>query len=297
MRSPLPRIERAQPLLGTVVRIRVSGLEESRAHAVISDAFQIIADVQRLMSFHEPGSELSRLNRGAWQKPMPLHSHTRTVLIRALEIAAVSDGLFDPTVAPMLVDGGRLPPPDAAAAEPGATWRDINLQEDGTVIFAKPLWIDLGGIAKGYAVDCALAHINASSPTHACVEAGGDLRLSGAGPEHVYLAAPHAVNSLPALKVENAAVASSGSQVSNRSGGDDTLLSSHVDTRTRTYCNTDRFVTVVAPHCIDADALTKVVMAAGAAAGPVLERYHAQAFMYERATWTRVPDSGPSGRH
>ena len=296
MRSPSHPVERAQPLLGTIVRMRVAGLEESRAHAVITEAFGIIADVQRLMSFHEPDSELSRLNREAARKPIPVHSHTRTVLTRTLEIAAISDGLFDPTIAPRLVEGGQLPTPDAAAADPSATWRDVSLQ-DGTVTFAKPLWIDLGGIAKGYAVDCALAHINACNPTHACVEAGGDLRLSGTGPEHVYLAAPHAANSLPALKVENAAVASSGSQVARGAGGGETLLSPHVDTRTGTYCNTDRFVTVVAPCCIDADALTKVVMAAGAASAPVLERYQAQAFMYERASWTRIPNSGPSDRH
>ena len=297
MRSPLPPVERAQPLLGTIVRIRVAGLEESQAHEVITDAFGIIADVQRLMSFHEPGSELSRLNREAWRKPIRVHTHTRAVLARALEIAAASNGLFDPTVAPLLVEEGRLPAPEGVAPDPCATWCDIDLREDGTVMFARPLWIDLGGIAKGYAVDCALAHLNAFSPTHACVEAGGDLRLSGTGPEHVYLAAPRAANSLPALKVENAAVASSGSQASGRPGGHDTLLSSHVDTRTKAYCNTDRFVTVVAPQCIDADALTKVVMAAGTAAGPVLERYQAQAFLCDRATWTHIPNTGPSDRH
>jgi thiamine biosynthesis lipoprotein len=290
MRSPSRPVERAQPLLGTIVRMRVTGLEESRAHAAITDAFGIIADVHGLMSFHEIDSELSRLNRSAWREPVRVHAHTREVLTRALEIAALSEGLFDPTVAPMLVEGGRLPAPDGAAADPSATWRDIRLHDDGTVTFAKPLWIDLGGIAKGYAVDCALAHINASNPTHACVEAGGDLRLSGEGAEHVYLAAPHPADSVPALKVENAAVASSGSQVGHASEGGSTLLSPHVDTRSRTFCNTDRFVTVVAPHCIDADALTKVVMAAGAAARPVLECYQAQAFMYERATWTRIPD-------
>jgi len=292
MRLPLHPIERAQPLLGTVVRIRVEGLEEALGHTVISHAFGIIADVHRLMSFHEPDSEISRLNREAWRAATRIHVHTRRVLEKALDVASVSGGLFDPTIAPMLVESGLLPTPDARTPDPGATWRDISLAEDGTVAFGKPLWIDLGGIAKGYAVDCAMAHISTYRPARACVEAGGDLKLYGEGPEPVYLAAPAVADSVPVLKVENAAVASSGSQVPDDREG--APVSPHVDTRARGYCRTDRFVTVAAPHCIDADALTKVVMAGGIAAAPALERYQAQAFLYEHASWIRIPDGSPS---
>jgi len=272
----------------------VEGLEEALGHAVISHAFGIIADVHRLMSFHEPDSEVSRLNREAWRTPTQIHGHTRQVLEKALDMAAVSGGLFDPTIAPVLVESGLLPMPDAHAPDPGATWRDISLGEDGTVAFGKPLWIDFGGIAKGYAVDCAMAHISTYRPVRACVEAGGDLKLYGAGPEPVYLAAPGIVDSLPVLTVENAAVASSGSQVPYDREGEP--VSPHVDTRTRGYCRTDRFVTVAAPQCTDADALTKVVMAGGIAAAPALEHYQAQAFLCEQSSWIRIPDGVPSDR-
>jgi len=285
MPSPSRPIERLKPLLGTFVRIRVEGLAVHQAHAAISEAFDCIASIQRLMSFHEPGSDLSRLNRNACRSPVKVDVHTLTVLGKALEIAQGSDGFFDPTIAPHLVRKGLLPRP--AASEPaGGTWRDVSITEAGTVSFARPLWLDLGGIAKGYAVDCALALLKRYHPLQACVEAGGDLRLSGSRSERVYLDSPCSGH-VPALEIENAAVASSGSQEILGRG----LVSPHIDTRTGKSCSAGRFVTVIAPTCIEADALTKIVIAAGPAAGPLLARYDAQALLFEDARWHTIAEA------
>ena len=289
MLSSLPAIERAKPLLGTIVRIRVTGLEAARAQEAISGAFAIVSEIHRLMSFHDAGSELSRLNATASRTPMRVSAHVRAVLDKALELARASNGLFDPTVAPALVGRGLLPYPGGAPVETGANWRDITLSSDGSVTFARPLWLDLGGIAKGYAVDCAIGHLEAYGPTGLYVEAGGDLRLAGPVAEPVYLAAPGSSDRQPVLTVENAAVASSGSQAAD--APDAPLTSAHIDTRTGEFCPTDRFVSVVAPRCIDADALTKVVMAAGSAAAPILAGYHACAFLQEGAAWTQVGEA------
>lgn len=284
MPLPSPPIERAKPLLGTIVRIRVDGLPPALANDVISAAFDRVAEIHRLMSFHEAGSELSQLNREAACHPVHVSAHTHAVLRRALELADVSEGLFDPTIAPALVRDGLLPalPGDPPAAD--ASWKDVVLSPDGTVSFRKPLWLDLGGIAKGYAVDCALDCIASHRPSRIYVEAGGDLRVSGAEPERVYLAAPYRGGVIPALDVEDAAVASSGSQALQ----DEALVSPHIDPRTGRYCNTDRFVTVLAPRCMDADALTKVVMAAGTASAAILDRYQALAFMLDGTAWTSI---------
>lgn len=291
MRSLSPVTERAQPLLGTVVRMRVEGLAPHRAHEAISGAFDIVADVHRLMSFHEPDSEISHLNGAAWRIPLRVSAHTKAVLERALKIARDSDGLFDPTVAPRLVEDGLLPTPCGTAPDPQASWRDIILHEDDTVAFGRPLWIDFGGIAKGYAVDCAMTHLETYRPGRACVNAGGDLKLSGPDAEYIYLAAPGATDSLPALEVTNAAVASSESRSSHGGGNGDTPMGCQIDTRTKTYCPSGRFVTVVAPQCIDADALTKVVMTVGIASIPILEQYQAKAFLFDKGSWLSISES------
>lgn len=278
MPSPSHRIERAKPLLGTIVRIRVSGLAPADANEAISGAFGIVSEIHRLMSFHEAGSELSRLNAQAWRAPFRVSAFTRIVLGKALELARLSDGVFDPTVAPRLVGDGLLPRPADEQPDVAASWRDVVLASGGLVSFAKPLWLDFGGIAKGYAVDCAVAHLETFNPTGIYVEAGGDLRLAGPEAELVRLAVPGPGDECPVLKIENAAVASS-------------LGLAHIDTRTGDFCPPDRFVSVVAPHCVDADALTKVVMAAGAKADPILARYDARAFLREGAAWTQIGEA------
>jgi len=278
MPSPSHSTERAKPLLGTIVRIRVAGLPEARAHEAISGAFGVVSDIHRLMSFHDADSELFLLNTTASRAPVGITAHTRAVLEKALELARLSDGVFDPAIAPALVGQGLLPRPGGETPENAADWRDVVLTEDGSVSFARPLWLDFGGIAKGYAVDCAVAHLETYGPASVCVEAGGDLRLAGPDAELVRLDAPGAGDELPVLSIENASVASS-------------LGTAHVDTRTGAFCPADRFVSVVAPSCIEADALTKVVMAAGPSAAPILERYGARAFFHEGAAWTQVGGS------
>lgn len=290
MPLPSPPIERAKPLLGTIVRIRVGGLPPALANDVISAAFDRVAEIHRLMSFHEAESELSRVNREAARHPVHVSSHTYAVLRDGLELAGVSAGLFDPTVASALARDGLLPVLPGALPAADASWSDVILSPDGTVSFGKPLWLDLGGIAKGYAVDRAFDYIASHDPSCIYVEAGGDLRLHGPEPQRVYLAAPHTEDAIPALNVQNAAVASSGSQALH----DETLISPHIDPRTGRGGKTDRFVTVVAPRCVDADALTKVVMAAGTASAPVLERYQALAFMQDGNAWTSIGANAPA---
>lgn len=286
MPSPLHPIERLKPLLGTFVRIRVEGLATPQAYAAISEAFDCVAEIHRLMSFHEPTSDLSRLNREARHAPVKVHPHTQAVLGKALAIASASDGLFDPSIAPFLVRRGLLPAP--ASTEPaGGTWKDISISDDGSVSFARPLWIDLSGIAKGYAVDCAIATIAHHRPAQISVEAGGDLRIWGAEPERVCLNAPVEGDNLPMLEIEDAAVASSGSL--NVPGGD--RISPHIDTRTRHTCPVGRFVTVIAPHCTEADALTKIVMAAGVKSAPLLSQYGAHALLFEGGRWQSLAEA------
>ncbi len=282
MPSSLPSIERARPLLGTTVAVRVHGLDEKDAHQAINEAFEDIALIHRLMSFQESDSDLSRLNRDAADRAIDVHAATFEVLKRAEEMSQLSGGCFDITIAPQLVALGMLPAPDSRREpDPEATWRDVNLQPNCRVRFQRPLWIDLGGIAKGYAVDRAVEILRARGAIQACVNAGGDLRIHGPDSERVLLTpGEFRGDSLPVLEVENAAVASSGSTQPHVG---DNPCAPHFDGRSRQSVSKGGFVAVLAQHCVTADALTKGVLALQEHSEPLLRQFGASAHLYDSA--------------
>src|SRR5499433_4476819 len=140
---------RSRPLLGTFVEVTAGGLPEDDLNAAIEQAFDAVAHVHRLMSFHESGSDVSRLNRSALFGPLEVDPQTFEVLEWSRRFAEASEGCFDITVAAQLVDWRLLPRPVCAyAPDRQGSWRDVELLPDGTVRFRRPIWIDLGGIAK-----------------------------------------------------------------------------------------------------------------------------------------------------
>ena len=268
--------------------VRVHGLAPEATHAAIDDAFAEIARVHALMSFHETESDVSRLNRRAHREPVTVDERTYEVLGRAQMIAAASDGAFDITVAPDLVARSLLPPPNGACVpDPSAIWRDIALLPDCRVHFRRPLWIDLDGIAKGYAVDRAIETLLAFSPRQVCVNAGGDLRVVGSECERVRLMADRH-DPIPVVEICNGSLASSNGRMAGRRVASPEA-GSHVDTRIGASHSACRFATVMAPFCMDADALTKIVMARGAGSRPSLSRFGAWAVLHdEEFGWREI---------
>lgn len=290
MPSSLPSIERARPLLGTNVAIRVHGLQEREAHSAISEAFDEVALIHRLMSFHERDSDVSRLNREAADHAVEVHPLTFDVLERAQEMSRQSGGCFDITIAPELVALNLLPSPSTHGnPDPVGTWQDIRLEPNHEIKFRRPLWIDLGGIAKGYAVDRAMERLRALGAVQACVNAGGDLLVFGPDAERVLLRTGGPPDdALPVLEVENAAVASSG--FSARPDDPTERGTTHFDGRSRKATPHGRFVSVVAEQCVTADALTKVVLTLQDQSEPILRRYRAAAHLYDsKHGWRHFP--------
>ena len=284
MRSPSLRIERARPLLGTTVSIRVEGLSEAHAHRAIDEAFAEIALVHGLMSFHEEDSDISRLNREACDRTVEVHPATFEVLHWARRIAEASDGAFDITIGSKLVAWGLLPPPGGRhQPEPLANWHDVELGDDySSVRFRRPLWIDVSGIAKGYAVDRAIERLQQFGPRQACVNAGGDLRVIGPDEERVALQLPMVADAVPVLNIQAAAVASSSGHVQEpRVDGE--MCGPHVDTQNGAPVPTNRFACVIAESCLIADALTKPVLALGAQSEHVLRQLGALAHFHDPA--------------
>jgi thiamine biosynthesis lipoprotein len=270
-------LRRARPLLGTLVEITVSGPGPAGdLAAALDDAFRAIEQIQRLMSFHDEHSDVSRINRAGARCAVSIDPLTHAVLARAIRLGQLSEGLFDVTTADVLVKRGFLPPVAGAEAppEPTVTYRDIELLDDARMQWRCKGYLDLGGIAKGFAVDHATATLQTHEVAAAVVNAGGDLRSWGPQPQPIHVRRPDAPTQYIRLgRLSSAALATSAGYFSDRT------LDPLVDPRQAECVTWGGSITVVADDCITADALTKVVRLAPSRAPTLLEQLGAQAFV------------------
>ena len=231
------------------------------------------------MSFHDPASDVSRLNRCAFQRAVQVDAWTWTVLRHAGWLARASEGRFDITVAPRLQQWGLLPGAPLRRTARG-NWRDLTLLPKHRVRFRAPLTIDLGGIAKGYAVDRAVAVLRRAGATTGLVNAGGDLRAFGmhAAPVQVrHPAQPGIYFQLEPLREE--ALATSALTFSGRRWRGKNI-GALIDPRTGTSCGHGLSISVRARFAWLADALTKVVACDPVAAETLLIRCGARAQIF-----------------
>lgn len=242
-------VRRCRPLLGTFVEVAVPQGYVS----AIDGAFGAIAHVQACMSFHQEDSDLARLRHASVGSFVRVDPDTVAVLRFAKQLHAASGGLFDVAVGARLVELGFLPAPAGLRPEDlTGTTADIEIRDDDRVRCLRPMLIDLGGIAKGYAVDRAAAALAMAGVPSALVNAGGDLRVVGDLPQIIHLR--EADGSIAgAVEVANCAVASSGRII-------DGTVSPHLD-RQRRPIAVRRAVSIAAGQCIVADAMTKIALA------------------------------------
>ena len=247
------KIARCKPLLGTYVEISITADMEDKALLEMSSAaFNEIELIQQLMGFHNPDTELSQLNRKAHLKPCLVSPPMKEVLEQALWLSRQTNGVFDITVAPELIKQGLLPDVGQQAC---GSWQDIQLEGD-LVFFNQPLLLDLGGIAKGYAVDCALAVCD--SRAKVMINAGGDLRMSHWQQQQVGVRDPGSPHGeLVCVEMKNSALATSASYFipDQRQGAKSALICPS----SRMPIMNNNSVSVFAPSCMLADALTKIV--------------------------------------
>ena len=175
-------IARARPLLGTVVSIQAHVDEADAPHAsqAVALAFERMAHITRVMSAHHASSDLGRIAHAQPDKVFTLDADTVHVLRAAQHWARISGGAFNPCEAAHTLSRRQLRPGVAGAAK--GNLRDIHIRSATEVWLTQATALDLGGIAKGYAVDCAIDVLRTHGVTHALVNAGGDLRAIG--PRH-----------------------------------------------------------------------------------------------------------------
>ena len=274
-------IRRCRPLLGTFVEVATSGTSAAGLECGIGAAFAAIEKVQRLMSFHDPASDVSRMNREAFPKTVTVHPWTWKVLEAGQQFARESDGVFDIAIARRLTDRGYLPQ-RGHRFDRAAKWRDIFLRKNYQVFFRRRLMVDLGGIAKGFAVDQAVAALKESGATSGIVNAGGDLRVFGSTSQLVHLRHPSKPTQVAgAVRLRERAMATSGIYFARRKYHGRSI-SPMINGRTGRSSRELISVSVAASHCMTADALTKIVFELRERAAGLLAQYHADGLLLER---------------
>jgi thiamine biosynthesis lipoprotein len=272
-------LRRARPLLGTLVEIVAGGLPEPWLTEAINGGFSEVARVHRLMSAHDRHSDVGRLNRLAHRTAIRVHPWTWQVLQFAQTIADKTGGIFDVSVGGQLARMGYIPRPCKVPVDSRSTWRDIELLPGHLVRFARPLSVDLGGIAKGFAVDRAIVALRAGGIRSGLVNAGGDLRAFGDVPRRIHLRNPSNPGHLiPCADITEGAIATSAGYFSERRWRG-RCVTAVVDGVRRTASLSPFSASVFAPSCMLADALTKLVLVQGPRANRLVNRLGGKAFI------------------
>jgi thiamine biosynthesis lipoprotein len=279
MAKALAKIRRARLLLGTFVEIEAFGASEAKMNEAIDAAFGAVAKVHRLMSFHDSDSDVSRLNREAHLRPVAVDAWTFAVLETATELHHRSGGVFDIAVAPALQALGLLPQTGSSVASGARSGAAVELLDGDAVRFHRDIAVDLGGIAKGFAVDRAIEVLRASGVTGAIVNAGGDLAAFGPEPHAVHIRHPRdGARIVCSVTIENAALASSAPRFDPFQSAD-TAHSAVINPASQRAPDGVDGASVRASSCMIADALTKIVMIKGLDASDLLDHYAASALL------------------
>jgi thiamine biosynthesis lipoprotein len=270
------QVRRCRPLLGTLVEIACQGSPHD-----IDCAFTAVEKVQRLMSFHDPSSDVARINRHAWRRPVKVHPWTHHVVKLAQEFSRKSDGVFDVTVARQLVKWNYLPRTDTRLCS-GGSWRDILLDDQCKIRFRRRMIIDLGGIAKGFAVDRAVEALKKNGVAAGIVNAGGDLRIWGSPSQVVHLRHPAEPTRVAGtVRLRQRALATSGIYFERRTYRGNSVAQI-LNGRTGQAARELISVSVAAAECMVADALTKIVYVLREKAADLLTQSRADALLLER---------------
>lgn len=174
--------------MGVPVRITVSYANQALVERAVKVAYKAIADLEQVTSDYRPTSELMQLCAKPYGKPHEVSPKLYTILRKALELAELSKGAFDPTIGPCVQlwretkKTGKLPSPSAlASARNKVGYQHVVLgDENSTVTLKRPgMRLDLGGIAKGSGIDAIAQTIRQFGIRSYLIEAGGDMFANG----------------------------------------------------------------------------------------------------------------------
>ena len=308
-----------QIVMGTFARVVVVAESQDAGLDCIRAAMAEIHKVDELMSDYKNDSDIGRVNKKAAEMPVPVSESTFDVLKRSIEFSKLTDGAFDVTVGPLMdlfheAKKGAVAPTQEQIAEARSKvgFEKLKLDsENQTVQFAiDGMRLDLGGIAKGYAIDKAIEAARSGGVLGAMVDIGGDIRCFGSPPESrenwlIAVQNPDAAvepatggQLLLTLKVTDVAVTTSGDY--QQYVMIDGKRRSHImDRKTGKSAEGLSSVTIIAGNATDADALATSVSVMGTEKGLALieEQPNVEAILISSGPGYKVTKTSGAQEH
>ena len=255
-------MRRSRPMLGTFVELwieedRYINPEQMAFNQEIGNVvYQQMEKVQTLMSSHDTSSEITQLNRLSKTAPgivCSVHPWTYEVFMIAQKVFKETGGLFDCGI-------GQFAPSFQRSSDQHQEGgiASIDLLENHQIRLNQRVHFDLGGIAKGYAVDRGIEVLKNFEIKNALINAGGDLRIIGGIEQSIYLKESlHGDTYIYMGKLKDGAVATSSTRFGrdNKKGG----MSYLIHPKTGECIEDDLSYSIVASTCVVADCLTKAL--------------------------------------
>lgn len=200
-------------------------LYDHAQQANLDAAFARMREIHNRLSVNVPQSELDAVSAAAGRTPIHVTDDVLFVIQKALRLSALSDGLFDPTVGPLMkvwkmnTGEGRIPAPlDIARARSLVNWRDVVVDDSAKTIYMKRpgMSLDAGAVLKGYAADETVRILASRGVKSAMIDFGGDIFAMGSkvdgSPWRIGIQNPESERGTPfgTVEVEGKSVVTSG---------------------------------------------------------------------------------------
>ena len=267
--------------MASTCEVRIAGMRQRKARPLAELAIAEVRRIETKYSRYRPDSIVSRINAGAGSgRAMRVDAETAGLLDFAADLFAASGGLFDLTSGCLRrawdFRAGRLPAPgEVEALLPLVGWSKVHWNGEAIELPQPGMEIDFGGFGKEYAADRAATLLQTHDVRHGLVNLGGDIRLVGPRPGNapwlLGIQDPRRADRLLAeLPVRTGALATSG-DYERYFEHDGTRYCHVLDPRSGWPVTGWRSISVVAPACLAAGALTTVAMLKGTDALSFLE--------------------------
>jgi thiamine biosynthesis lipoprotein len=261
-------------IMGTRITVELWSEDDAKTEAAIDAVLDEMRHIDDSMSTYKPTSEVSQVNAKAADGPMHISKELFDLLTTAKEYSVITDGAFDITYASVgyMYDFPKHVRPNEeqiAKALPAVNYKHVLLDpQNQTVQFTqKGVRIDLGGIAKGYSVDCGIDVLKKLGFTRAFVSAGGDSRIIGdrfGKPWMVGIRDPRKGGDavITRIPLVDAAISTSGDY--ERYFEEDGVRYHHIiDPHTGHSASKVRSATVIGPYATRTDGLSKTAFVLG----------------------------------
>ena len=278
--------KKTMPLMDTVVSISVVSDAKDAAEKAIDASFEKIDRFGNLINFYAEKSELSEINRNAGIQKTKVSPETLDLIEKAIAVSERSGGAFDPTIGPIVklwdfLNKKKPADEEIRRALPLVDYRNVIIDKTDATVFLKKrgMMLDLGGIAKGYAADLAVASLIESGMQAGLVSIAGDIRTFGLKPDKkpwaIGIKNPRQTSEkdelIATIGLSDKAISTSGDY--ERYFMEDGMRLHHLlDPKTGYPATACRSVSIVTDRAVNTDAFSTAVFILGPEKGMTLAR-------------------------